>query len=107
MSHIQRALTFWGQLVLATGGVLKQTKKCQVAIASYKFSGGKPMIQKTSSLPKVPFHIPQKQGKTTIIPTIGAEEYVTLLGFSNNSRITGRHQMERINKIGKDWCPPT
>ena len=57
MSHIQRALTFWGQLVLATGGVIKQ-KKSQVAIASFKFSGGKPMIQKTSSLPKIPFHIP-------------------------------------------------
>ena len=42
MSHIQRSLTFWGQLVLATGGVIKQ-KKSQVAIASFKFSGGKPI----------------------------------------------------------------
>ena len=76
---------------------------CQVAIASYKFSGGKPTIQKPSSLPKVQFHIPQKEGKTAIIPTIGAEDNTIALGFSNDLRNSGKHQMERIVKLGKDW----
>ena len=45
MAHIQRSITFWGELVLATGGVLKQNK-CQVAIAAYKFKSGKAIIKK-------------------------------------------------------------
>ena len=67
MDYIQRALTFWGQLVLATGGVLKQ-KKCQVAIAAYKFKSGKATILNKWSLPDIKFHIPQKEDKTAIIP---------------------------------------
>ena len=38
-SFVQDALNFWGMLVLATGGVLKQ-KKSRVAVALYKFSNG-------------------------------------------------------------------
>ena len=102
MELIQQAITFWGQLVLATGGVLKQSK-CAVAISSVKFVAGKPTIQKPRSLPDIKFHIPQKEGKTAIIPTVGAEENVIALGFSNDLRNTGSHQMKRIKKIGKDW----
>ena len=43
MELIQQAITFWGQLVLATGGVLKQSK-CAVAISSVKFVAEKPTI---------------------------------------------------------------
>ena len=97
MELIQQAITFWGQLVLATGGILKQSK-CAVAISSVKFVAGKPTIQKPCSLPDIKFHIPQKEGKTAIIPTVGAEENVTALGFSNDLRNTGSHQMKRIKK---------
>ena len=37
---IQAAIDFWGMLVMASGGLLKQ-KKCQVAIASFQFSDGR------------------------------------------------------------------
>ena len=74
-----------------------------IAISSVKFTAGKPSIQKACSLPDIKFHIPQKEGKTAIIPTIGAEENVTALGFLNDLRNTGCHQMERIIKISKDW----
>ena len=102
MAYIQRALTFWGQLVLATGGVLKQ-KKCQVAIAAYKFKSGKAIMINERSLPNIKFHIPQKNGKTAIIPTVGQKENITALGFSNDLLNSGKHQLERIKKIGKEW----
>ena len=103
MAHIQRSITFWGKLVLATGGVLKQ-KKCQVAIAAYKFKSFKAIIKKPSELPDIKFHIPQKEGKTAIIPTISASDDITSLGFSNDLRNTGQHQLNRIKKIGNEWA---
>ena len=102
MSHIQPALTFWGQLVLATGGVLKQ-KKCQVAIAAVKFKSGKATILEKRSLPDVKFIIPQKEGKTVVIPTVAAKENITALGFSNDLLNSGKHQLDRIKKTGKEW----
>ena len=40
LSFVQDALNFWGMLVLATGGVLKQ-KKSRVAVGLFKFLNGK------------------------------------------------------------------
>ena len=79
---------FSGELVLATGGVLRP-KKCQVAIAAYKFKSGKAIIKKPSELPDIKFHIPQKEDKTAIIPTISASDDMTSLGFLNDLRNTG------------------
>ena len=51
LEFIQAAIDFWGMLVLASGGSLKQ-KKCQVAIASFEFSDGRPRLQQLKSLPE-------------------------------------------------------
>ena len=38
--QVQAAITFWGMIVLATGGYLKQSK-CQVGLVMFKFVDGK------------------------------------------------------------------
>ena len=81
--HIQHLITFWGKRVLATGGVLKQ-KKSQVEITAFKFKSGKSIIKNPRELPDIKFHIPQKEGKLAIIPTISASDDITSLGFSND-----------------------
>ena len=77
-AFIQATTDFWGLITMASGGSLKQ-KKCQVAIVSFNFSGGRSRIQQLRSLPKYQFVIPQKDNTTTSIPTISAEADVTTL----------------------------
>ena len=80
---------------MASSGSLKQ-KKCQVAIVSFKFSDGRPRLQQLKSLPEHQFEIPQKDGMTAPIPTKRAEEEVTALGFVNNLKNSGQHQIKAI-----------
>ena len=70
---IQAAIDFWGMLVIVSGGLLKQ-KKCQVTIASFQFSDGRPRLQQLKSLPEHQFEKPQKNGTTAPISTKSAEE---------------------------------
>ena len=100
---IQSAIDFWGMLVIASGVSLKQ-KKCQVAIASFKFSDGRPRFQQLKSLPEHQFEIPQKNGTTAPIPTKSAEEKVTALGFENNLKNSGQHQVQSIKRKGSKWA---
>ena len=51
-SFIQDALNFWGMLVLATDGVLKQ-KKSRVAVALFKFSDGRARLLQPRAFPKL------------------------------------------------------
>ena len=90
-------------LVMDSGGSLKQ-KKCQVAIASFTFSDGRPRLQLLKSLPEHQFQIPQPNGTSVPIPTKGADEKVTALGFENDLRNSGRHQVKSIRKKGNEWA---
>ena len=100
---IQSAIDFWGMLVIASGGSLKQ-KKCQVAIAFFKFSDDRPRLQQLKLLPEHQFQIPQKNGTTAPILTKSADEKVTALGFENDLRNTGQHQVQFIKKKGSKWA---
>ena len=55
-------------------------------------------------LPEHQFKIPQKNGMTAPIPTISAEEDVTTLGFTNDLRNSGRHQVKVIVNQGNEWA---
>ena len=97
-SLVQDALNFWGMLVLATSGVLKQ-KKSRVAVALFKFLNGKARLLQPRSFPKVQFTIPQKRNTSVPISTVGLNEDITSLGFTNDLRNSGKHQIKRIEKL--------
>ena len=101
-SFIQDALYFWGMLVLATGGLLKQ-KKSRVAVALFKFSDGRTRLLQPRAFPKLQFQIPQKGNTSVPISTIGPDKDIKSLGFTNDLRNSGKHQVKRIDKIGKEW----
>ena len=87
---------------MASGGSLKQ-KKCQIAIASFTFSEGRPRIQQLKSLPEHQFEISQKDGTTAPIPMISIEKDVTTLDFINDLKNLRRHQVKAIVKKGNEW----
>ena len=101
-SFIQDALNFWGMLVLATGGVLKQ-KKSRVAVALFKFSDGRARLLQPRAFPKLQFQIPQKGNTSVPIPTVGPDKDIKSLGFTNDLRNSGKHQVKQIEKMGKEW----
>ena len=103
LEFIQSAIDFWGMLVMASGGSLKQ-KKCQVAIASFKFSDGRLRLQQLKSLRDHQFQIPQKNGTSLPIPTKSAEEKVTDLGFEYDLMNTCHHQVKSIRKKRNEWA---
>ena len=57
INHVQAAITFWGMIVLATGGYLKQSK-CQVGLTLFRFVNGEAKVKSARLLPKFQFTIP-------------------------------------------------
>ena len=102
-AFIQAAIDFLGILVITSGGSLKQ-KKCQVPIASFKFSYRRPRLQQLKSLPEQQLEIPQKDDMTAPIPTKSAKEGVTALGFVKDLNNSGQHQVTAITKKGNNWA---
>ena len=49
--QVQAAITFWGMIVLATGGYLKQSK-CQVGLTLFRFVNGVAKFKSARLLPK-------------------------------------------------------
>ena len=47
--------------------------------------------------------IPQKGNTFVPILTVGPDEDFTSLGFTNNLKNSGKHQIKRIEKIGYEW----
>ena len=62
MQHIQAAIPFWGMLILATGGYIKQSTS-QVGLSLFTFVNGRPKLKTGRELPPFQFTIPQKDGK--------------------------------------------
>ena len=101
VDQIQSAITFWGMIVLATGGYLKQ-KKCQVGLVFFDFRNGVPRIKKISKTPKHQFTIPQKDDKTVPIPTIEADAGTKSLGVMFDLENEGKHHVGYIKKKGAE-----
>ena len=102
VEQIQAAITFWGMIVLATGGYLKQSK-CQVGLVLFDFRNGVPRIKKISKTPKHQFTIPQKDDKTVPIPTIEADAGTKSLGVMFDLENKGTHHVGYIEKKGAEW----
>ena len=72
MQHIQDAVTYWGILILATGGFIKQSKS-QVALSCFSFVNEKPTLKKKTNLPSFQFTIPTKDCTDVPIPTVSSQ----------------------------------
>ena len=102
MLKIQDAITFWGMIVLATGGYLKQSK-CQVAVNVFRFVNGVATSTPLSRLPKHQFTIPQKNDTTADIPTVDADAYTKSLGVHFDMNNKCDHQVDKIVEKGGEW----
>ena len=100
--QVQSAITFWGMIVLATGGYLKQSK-CQVGLVLFKFVNGKAYMVRQPALQQFQFTIPQKGGETVEIPTIDAFTGTKSLGVNFDLANLGVHQVSKIKSKGLEW----
>ena len=100
--QVQAAITFWGMIVLATGGYLKQLK-CQVGLVLFRFVDGKARVKTGRLLPEFQFNIPQTGGVTLPIPTIEPGEGTKSLGVVFDLLNECLHQLEKISKKGLEW----
>ena len=100
--QVQSAITFWGMIVLATGGYLKQSK-CQVGLVIFKFVNGKAYMVRQPALQQFQFTIPQKDGETVEIPTVDAFAGTKSLGVNFDLANRGVHQVSKIQSKGLEW----
>ena len=102
VEQIQAAITFWGMIILATGGYLKQSK-CQVGLVFFNFVNRRSRIKKINRTPQHQFTIPQKDGQTVLIPTIGAAKGAKSLSVIFDLLNKGNHHVDYIKKKGLEW----
>ena len=102
MQHIQDAITFWGILVLATRGLIKQSKS-QVGLSCFCFTNGRPTLKKKTTLPTFQFTIPQKDGKDVPIPTVSAMKGTDSLSVKFDMENKCLHQVDKLNTKGSKW----
>ena len=102
MQHIQAAITFWGMLILATGGYIKQSKS-QVGLSIFIFENGRAKLKTERELPTFQYTIPQKGGSAVSIPTVNAMTGTDSLGVKFNMENKCSHQVEKILHKGSKW----
>ena len=102
MQHIQAAITFWGMLILATGGYIKQSKS-QVGLSIFTFVNGRPKLKTGRELPAFQFTIPQKGGSDVPIPTVSAMTGTDSLGVRFNMENKCLHQVKKLSTKGSKW----
>ena len=76
---IQKSVTAWAKIVIATGGSLK-APKCHASVASFKFVQGKARMRKKSDLPDIPITVQGKNGERSAISLIEPTESKKTLG---------------------------
>ena len=97
--QVQAAITFWGMIVLATGGYLKQSK-CQVCPVQFRFINGRAIVKKPRFMPNHQFSIPQKVGTTVTIPTVDPWSATKSLGLMYDVMNICKHQVQFISDKG-------
>ena len=100
--QVQAAITFWGMIVLATGGYLKQSK-CQVYPVLFRFIHGRAIVKKPRFMPNHQFTIPQKGGMTVTILTVDQWSATKSLGVMYNVMNICKHQVQFISDKGIVW----
>ena len=102
MQHIQAAITFWGMLILATGGYIKQLKS-QVDLSLSTFVNGRPKLKTGRELPTFQFIIPQKDRNNVPIPTVSAVKGTDSLSVRFDMENKCVHQVDKIKTKGSKW----
>ena len=99
---IQKSLSDWVALVMATGGSIKQ-KKSYVRVKSCCFKTGKARLKKIRNLPRRQFTIPQKDGESAIVPLLESDTAKKTLGVLTNTTGTSNDHVQKIKKTGLSW----
>ena len=102
MQHIQAAITFWGMLILATGGNIKQSKS-QAGLSFFIFVNGRPKLEIGRELPTFQFTIPQKDGNNVPILTVSAMKGTDSLSVRFNMENECVHQVKKLIIKGSKW----
>ena len=99
MQHIQAAITFWGMLILATGGYIKQSKS-QVGLSLFTFVNERPKLKTGRELPTFQFTIPQKDRNDVPILTVSAMKGTDSLGVRFDMENKCLHQVDKLKTEG-------
>ena len=100
---IQRSVTAWAKIVLATGGSLKASK-CHASVASFKFVQGKARMKKKSALPSIPITIAATDGTQKTIELIEPTASKKTLGVLTNLANVSKSQLKYIRDLGLGWA---
>jgi hypothetical protein len=79
LARKQRAMYFWAKLLMATGGMLRDTK-CFWYFMSYKFVRGVPTLRRKRELPGLVMVIPQHNGADVPIELLDVTDARKTLG---------------------------
>ena len=102
-AKIQRGLSDWAKIAMATGGSLKPSK-CHVSVVSFKFVGGVASIKTRRALPAIDFTVPQRDGPPKTIELIDAATSKKTLGVRSNLKGTWTTQIKHIRSRGLEWA---